>query len=146
MRQSDAMADRETPDVDVPALTAMLDGKYAEIREMTRKNLAEYAGVLDDAIEMPQAEFRERVLELVRLMASTGATGLGFPTEYGGGGDIGLPSLRSRRWASVTSRSWSRSVSSSDSSVARSSSSARRSTTTPTWPISSRPTSSVASR
>ena len=38
---------------------------------------------------MPTAEFRERVLELVRLMAKTGATGLGFPTEYGGGGDIG---------------------------------------------------------
>jgi acyl-CoA oxidase len=89
MRQSDAMADREQPDVDVPALTAMLDGKYAEIRQLTRKNLAEYAGVLDDAIEMPREEFRERVLELVRLMAGTGATGLGFPTEYGGGGDIG---------------------------------------------------------
>ena len=56
---------------------------------MTRKNLAEYAHVLDEAIEMPTAEFRERVLELVRLMAETGATGLGFPTEYGGGGDIG---------------------------------------------------------
>ena len=83
------MADREQPDVDVPALTALLDGKYAEIRELTRKNLAEYAGVLDDAIEMPRDEFRERVLELVRLMAETGATGLGFPTEYGGGGDIG---------------------------------------------------------
>ena len=83
------MADRVQPDVDVPALTALLDGKYADIRELTRKNLAEYAGVLDDAIEMPREEFRERVLELVKLMAETGATGLGFPTEYGGGGDIG---------------------------------------------------------
>src|SRR4051794_1997584 len=89
MRQSWTMADRDLPDVDVPALTALLDGKYADIRQLTRKNLAEYAGVLDDAIEMPREEFRERVLELVRLMASTGATGLGFPTEYGGGGDIG---------------------------------------------------------
>ncbi len=79
----------QTPTVDVPALTALLDGKYADIREMTRKNLAEYAHVLDEAIELPTAEFRERVLELVRLMAETGATGLGFPTEYGGGGDIG---------------------------------------------------------
>lgn len=77
------------PVVDVPALTALLDGKYADIREMTRKNLAEYAEVLDDAISMPTAEFRERVLELVREMARTGATGLGFPTRYGGGGDIG---------------------------------------------------------
>jgi len=79
----------QTPTVDVPALTALLDGKYADIREMTRKNLAEHANVLDEAIEMPTPEFRERVLELVRMMAKTGATGLGFPTEYGGGGDIG---------------------------------------------------------
>ncbi len=77
------------PDVDVPALAALLDGKYADIREMTRKHLAEHAGVLDDAIVLPDAEFRERVLELVRTMAKTGATSLGFPIEYGGGGDIG---------------------------------------------------------
>src|ERR1700712_414930 len=83
------MADREHPEVDVPALPPLRDGKYADIRELTRKNLAEYAGVLDDAIEMPRDEFRERVLELVKLMGTTGATGLGFPTEYGGGGDIG---------------------------------------------------------
>ncbi len=83
------MADHPQPDVDVPALTALLDGKYAEIRQLTRKNLAEHAGVLDDAIEMPRDQFRDRVLEVVRLMASSGATGLGFPTKYGGGGDIG---------------------------------------------------------
>ena len=83
------MADRVQPVVDVPAMTALLDGKYAEIRDLTRKNLVEHAGVLDDAIEMPRDEFRERVLELVKLMGATGATGLGFPTEYGGGGDIG---------------------------------------------------------
>src|SRR6478736_9449617 len=89
MRHGWPMPDYAPPDVDIPALTALLDGKYAEIRELTRKNLVEYAGILDDAIEMPRDEFRERVLELVRLMAATGATGLGFPTEYGGGGDIG---------------------------------------------------------
>ncbi len=77
------------PTVDVPALTALLDGKYADIRSLTRKNLAEHASVLDEAIAMPTPEFRERVLELVRAMAATGATGLGFPAEYGGGGDIG---------------------------------------------------------
>ena len=75
--------------MDVPALTALLDGKYADIRALTRKNLAEHADVLDDAIELPRGEFRDRVLEVVRQMAATGATGLGFPTEYGGGGDIG---------------------------------------------------------
>ncbi|MEO5652063.1 MAG: acyl-CoA dehydrogenase [Marmoricola sp.] len=83
------MPDYTQPTVDVPALQALLDGKYAEIRELTRKNLVEHRSVLDEAIEMPQAEFRDRVLELVREMATTGSTGLGFPTEYGGGGDIG---------------------------------------------------------
>jgi acyl-CoA oxidase len=83
------MPDYVPPDVDIPALTALLDGKYAEIRELTRKNLVEYAGILDDAVEMPRDQFRERVLQVVKEMAATGATGLGFPTEYGGGGDIG---------------------------------------------------------
>ncbi len=83
------MPDYTQPTVDVPALTALLDGKYAEIRDLTRKNLVEHRAVLDEAIEMPRAEFRDRVLALVKEMAATGATGLGFPTEYGGGGDIG---------------------------------------------------------
>ncbi len=77
------------PTVDVPALTAMLDGHYGEIRQMVRKELSQHASVLDEAIELPRDEFRERVLELVREMAATGSTGLGFPTKYGGGGDIG---------------------------------------------------------
>ena len=48
----------QTPTVDVPALTALLDGKYADIRAMTRKNLAEYAHVLEVGIELPTHEFR----------------------------------------------------------------------------------------
>ena len=38
---------------------------------------------------MDTAEFRDRVLELVRRVARDGETGMGFPEEYGGGGDIG---------------------------------------------------------
>jgi len=38
---------------------------------------------------MSLAEYRERVRQLVVLMASTGQTGMGFPTSYGGGGDLG---------------------------------------------------------
>ncbi len=83
------MAEHPQPVVDVPSLTALLDGRYADTRQQVRKNLAEYAGVLDEAIELPREEFRERVLDLLRDMAKTGATGLGFPTEHGGGGDIG---------------------------------------------------------
>ncbi|MFL6159675.1 MAG: acyl-CoA dehydrogenase [Marmoricola sp.] len=83
------MADYEQPQVDVPALTALLDGTYVEVRDLTRKRLVEYASVLDDQREMDRAEFRERVKQVVVELAGTGQTGLGFPTEYGGGGDIG---------------------------------------------------------
>src|SRR6202008_2566368 len=132
------MADYELPEVDVPAMTPLLDGTYVEVRNLTRKRLVEYASILDDQREMDRSEFRERVKEVVVELAGTGQTGLGFPTEYGGGGGIGaaVPSARlsprSRRWPSATCRCWSRSVSSSACSAGRSCSSAPSGTTTPT--------------
>ena len=75
--------------VDVPALTALLDGEYAEIRSTVRDGLVEYASVLEDAETMTRDEFRERVKEVVVELAESGQTGMGFPKEYGGGGDIG---------------------------------------------------------
>ena len=91
----DSQPDASRPDVpddvvvDVPALTALLDGAYAEVRNLTRKQLVENAHVLDEVRELTREEYRERVLELVQDLARTGQTGLGFPVEYGGGGDIG---------------------------------------------------------
>jgi len=80
-----------TPDatLDVPALTQLLDGTYADVRQLVRDNLGEHASILEDAETMSIPDFRERVLEVVRLMADTGQTGFGFPKEYGGGEDIG---------------------------------------------------------
>ncbi|QYJ03715.1 acyl-CoA dehydrogenase family protein [Nocardioides panacisoli] len=75
--------------IDVPALTELLDGEYADVRQRVRKVLPEYASVLEDAETLPHGEFRERVLEVVRELADTGHVALGFPEEYGGGGDIG---------------------------------------------------------
>jgi acyl-CoA oxidase len=77
------------PAVDVPALRALLDGRYADVRNLVRTNLVTHAGILDDQIELPRDEFRERVKDIVVKMAATGQTGFGFPEEYGGGGDIG---------------------------------------------------------
>ncbi|HET8960215.1 acyl-CoA dehydrogenase [Nocardioides sp.] len=77
------------PTVDVPALTRLLDGRHAEVRNLVRTNLAEYASVLEDAETMSTDDFRDRVRDLVVEMASTGQTGMGFPEEYGGGGDVG---------------------------------------------------------
>ncbi len=78
-----------TPTVDVAALQLLLDGKYAAIRDLVRGNLVDYASILDDEEQMTTADFRERVKEVVVDMAATGQTGMGFPEEYGGGGDIG---------------------------------------------------------
>jgi acyl-CoA oxidase len=77
------------PDVDVAALKALLDGKYAAVRDLVRTNLAAYSSILEEAETMTRAEFRERVKDVVVEMAATGQTGMGFPEEYGGGGDIG---------------------------------------------------------
>lgn len=75
--------------VDVAALTVLLDGGYADVRRTVRELLPSYAAVLEDAEAMPRAEFRERVKDVVLEIAGTGAAGMGFPKEYGGGGDIG---------------------------------------------------------
>jgi acyl-CoA oxidase len=77
------------PDVDVDALRVLLDGHYREVRDLVRTNLAEHAQVLLDEEQMSTADFRERVKDVVVMMAGTGQTGMGFPEEYGGGGDIG---------------------------------------------------------
>ncbi|WP_327267338.1 acyl-CoA dehydrogenase family protein [Streptomyces sp. NBC_01218] len=79
----------EQPVVDVRALTAVLDGEYAGIRDLVRSNLVTYASVLEDAEELGVDAFRERVRDVVVEMAATGQTGMGFPREYGGGGDVG---------------------------------------------------------
>jgi acyl-CoA oxidase len=88
---ADASSEKEytQPEIDVPALRTLLDGKYAEIRNLVRSNLAEYASILEDEETMDRADFRERVKDVVVEMAATGQTGMGFPEQYGGGGDIG---------------------------------------------------------
>ncbi|WP_327350577.1 acyl-CoA dehydrogenase family protein [Streptomyces sp. NBC_01304] len=77
------------PAVDIRALTALLDGEYAAVRDLVRTNLSTYASVFEEAESLGIDEFRERVRELVVALAATGQTGMGFPKEYGGGGDVG---------------------------------------------------------
>ncbi|MBA2955538.1 acyl-CoA oxidase [Nocardioides sp. MAH-18] len=85
----DTAAPVSAPEIDVPALTALLDGEYAEIRDLVRSNLTAYASVLEEAERLDTAAYRDRVRDLVVEMAATGQTGMGFPVEHGGGGDIG---------------------------------------------------------
>ncbi|UAL29392.1 acyl-CoA dehydrogenase family protein [Nocardioides rotundus] len=77
------------PQVDVPILRTMLDGKYAEVRDLVRRNLVEYAAILEDQERLSTDEYRDRVRDLVVEMAESGQSGMGFPEEYGGAGDIG---------------------------------------------------------
>jgi acyl-CoA oxidase len=88
---ADVPADKgyRQPEVDVDALRALLDGPYREVRDLVRANLAEHAQILLDEEQMTTADFRERVRDVVVTMAGTGQAGMGFPEEYGGGGDIG---------------------------------------------------------
>lgn len=77
------------PDVDVLALRALLDGKYADVRQLARDNLVRHADILTDAETLDRSAYRDRVKDVVLALAQTGQTGFGFAREYGGGGDIG---------------------------------------------------------
>ena len=77
------------PEIDTAELLALLDGRYAEVRDLVRTNLAEHASVLEEAERLSTDDYRDRVRDLVVELAATGQTGMGFPSEYGGGGDIG---------------------------------------------------------
>ncbi|HWF74673.1 MAG TPA: acyl-CoA dehydrogenase [Solirubrobacteraceae bacterium] len=69
------------------ALQALLDGPYAQLRELVRERLMrpEFAPVID----LPTPEYRERVFEWAKALAADGGTALGFPVEYGGAGNPG---------------------------------------------------------
>jgi acyl-CoA oxidase len=70
-------------------LHALLAGPHAPIRAEVLAGLLPYASVLEEAESLGFEEFRERVREVVLELADSGLTVLGFPVEYGGGGDVG---------------------------------------------------------
>ncbi|HWL96455.1 MAG TPA: acyl-CoA dehydrogenase family protein, partial [Nocardioidaceae bacterium] len=78
-------ADRFDPDV----LAHFLDGEHRAARQRVKEAMVPHAKLLRDSIGMPTADYRRRVRDVVTEVASGGTTGLGFPKEYGGGGDIG---------------------------------------------------------
>ncbi len=73
-----------------PGLIAdYLDSPYAEVMASVRSELAKRSQVIDLQVTQDSDDFRETVLEALLEMARTGHTGIGFPKDYGGGGDIG---------------------------------------------------------
>jgi acyl-CoA oxidase len=73
--------------VDPARLTEVLDGRWAHVRRDARDQLGEqkYAPVYGET----NAEARERITGLLKDLAATGRTRLGFPKAYGGEGDAG---------------------------------------------------------
>jgi len=72
---------------DPVALRRFLDGDHREIRERVREVLArpEFA----PPREVSREEHREHVMRMLRGLADEGGSGLGFPVEYGGEGNVG---------------------------------------------------------
>ena len=76
---------RPTPPVDVEGLQDLLDGPERAIRDRVRALLAEprfaYQSQLGDA------DYRETVLQWLRILSREGLGALPVPTEFGGNGD-----------------------------------------------------------
>ncbi|MDQ0379220.1 acyl-CoA dehydrogenase family protein [Amycolatopsis thermophila] len=69
------------------ALTAVLDGHWAQLRRDIRAQFADHSFAEPD--DLGTEEYRAWVLERLRELAKSGWHRLGFSREYGGGDDIG---------------------------------------------------------
>jgi acyl-CoA oxidase len=70
-------------------LREYLDGPYKSARDVVRAGLAAHADLLDAGLRLPRDEYRDQVLEKLRLIAADGHPSRGFPKEYGGQADLG---------------------------------------------------------
>ncbi|MDS0137453.1 MULTISPECIES: acyl-CoA dehydrogenase [unclassified Amycolatopsis] len=73
--------------VDPDALTAVLDGRWAELRRGVRAQMA--GAEFRDPVDLGIEAHRAQVLDQLRALAATDRPGLGFDPAYGGGGDVG---------------------------------------------------------
>jgi acyl-CoA oxidase len=71
--------------VEPAALTAVMDGRWADLRQEVRAQLA--GADARDRSDLSTEEYRRQILEDLRLLAKTGHSRLGFAREYGGQGD-----------------------------------------------------------
>jgi acyl-CoA oxidase len=75
------------PKVDPDALTAVLDGRWAELRRGVRAQMTD--SEFRDPVDLDTEAHRAQVLDQLRALAETDRPGLGFDPAYGGGGDVG---------------------------------------------------------
>jgi len=71
---------------DVGKLGAILEGEHADIHEEIRKVLSQPVFGYEEP--KSRAAYREKVLEWCRILADHGFGAMGYPREYGGGGDM----------------------------------------------------------
>jgi acyl-CoA oxidase len=71
---------------DVEALTALLDGEHADLRNRIRTLLRDPVFAYRD--DLPTPAYREQVLRWCRRLAEQGLGALGYPEAYGGAGDM----------------------------------------------------------
>ncbi|MEU7791672.1 acyl-CoA dehydrogenase [Amycolatopsis sp. NPDC049159] len=73
--------------VDPDSLTAVLDGRWAELRRGVRAQMTDTE--FRDPVDLGTEPHRVQVLDQLRALAATDRPGLGFDPAYGGGGDVG---------------------------------------------------------
>jgi acyl-CoA oxidase len=77
-----------TAAVDPQPLQVFLDGEHAEVRDTVREWLSR-PGNSPQGAELTMEAHRAQVLAWTKELAEDGRTALGYPTEYGGMGDVG---------------------------------------------------------
>jgi len=70
----------------IDAMTTLLDGEHADLRERIRTLLQDPA--FEYRPELDTAAYREQVLHWCELLAEQGLGALGYPEAYGGAGDM----------------------------------------------------------
>jgi acyl-CoA oxidase len=71
--------------VEPAALTTVLDGRWARLRQEVRAQMA--GAEVSDGSGLSTEEYRRQILEDLHLLAKAGHARLGFAREYGGRGD-----------------------------------------------------------
>lgn len=69
--------------VDAVALRRYLDGEHREIREMMRGVISR-PEFTESAWPLDGEQYRDEVMEWLRLLSASGGTAMGFPSEFGG--------------------------------------------------------------
>ncbi|GAA2025630.1 acyl-CoA dehydrogenase [Catenulispora yoronensis] len=82
-----AHTDPDAPATLVPALTSLLDGRWAALRADLRAQMG--GEPYQDPIGLTVEAHRARVLDQLQALTATDRPGLGFDKAHGGGGDIG---------------------------------------------------------